>query len=361
MSVSFLQLPVNARDISEFVGHLHQFIAPMDRQNLPFPGETEIHFIQAICGGHCTVNVSCLFSAMAIITKGMQMKDVAGKVAFVTGGASGIGLAMVKSFTAAGMKVAIADMQEDALAAVAEMFAESNADVITIKVDVTDREAMEDAATQTEASFEKIHVLCNNAGVAVYNNIVDTTYQDWDWVMGVNLQGVINGVQVFTNRIRQHGEGGHIVNTASLAGISGTPNMSVYNTTKFAVCGMSEAIQQDLQHFNIGVSALCPGFVNTGIYTSERNRPGDLQTSEDATFRPSQSEYLDDDQKEIIQGALDAMVDPALIGDMVLHAIQENVFYIFTHPEFKEGFAEKTDSMQRTAEYWQQFIENHQE
>ncbi len=286
------------------------------------------------------------------------MKDVAGKVAFVTGGASGIGLAMARSLASAGMKVAIADVQEDALAAAAESFAESNADIITIKVDVTDREAMEEAAKETEAAFDKVHVLCNNAGVAVYNNIVDTTYQDWDWVMGVNLDGVINGVQVFTNRIREHGEGGHIVNTASLAGISGTPNMSVYNTSKFAVVGMSEAMQLDLQHFNIGVSVLCPGFVDTSIYSSERNRPETLETATDSTFRPETSEYLEDEQKAMVQGALNSMIDPARVGDMVLHAIQQNIFYIFTHPEFREGFAQKTDMMQKTASYWASFIKD---
>jgi NAD(P)-dependent dehydrogenase (short-subunit alcohol dehydrogenase family) len=283
------------------------------------------------------------------------MKNVAGKVAFITGGASGLGLAMARSFTGAGMKVAIADIQDDALAAAQEEFAESNADVITIKVDVTDREALEEAARETEAAFEKVHVVCNNAGVAVSGNIKDHTYKDWDWVMGVNLDGVINGMQVFSNRVISHGEGGHFVNTASMAGLIGFQGMSIYNTSKFAVVGMSEAIAGDLAHYGVGVSVLCPGFVATGIYTSERNRPEQLGGAAASAFDLSKDEFRTEEEIKSMQASLDGMLDPALIGDMVLHAVQENEFWILSHPEFNEGVAAKAQGISNAFDRWAAF------
>ncbi|MFP6794434.1 MAG: SDR family NAD(P)-dependent oxidoreductase, partial [Pseudomonadales bacterium] len=143
------------------------------------------------------------------------MKDVAGKVAFITGGASGLGLAMAHSFTGAGMKVAIADVEDSALDAAKQAFSDTNSEVITMKVDVTDRDAMADARKQTLDTFGKVHVLCNNAGVALNGNIGEMSYKDWDWVMKVNLDGVINGIVTFIDDIKSQGEGGHVVNTAS--------------------------------------------------------------------------------------------------------------------------------------------------
>ena len=272
------------------------------------------------------------------------MQEVAGKTAFITGGASGLGLAMARSFTGAGMKVVIADIQDDALAAAKQEFTESNADVITIKVDVTDRQALEAAAEEAEAAFEKIHVVCNNAGVAISGNIKDHTYKDWDWLMGVNVDGVINGVQVFTNRILSHGEGGHIVNTSSMAGHLPIGGLSVYNLSKYAVLGLSEAMAQDLAELNVGVSVLCPGFVNTNIFTSERNRPTNLGGSEASVFT------LHEDAEETVD--FKDMVQPELIGEMVLHAIQNNELYIFSHPEFRESVTERMQTILGAFDRW---------
>ncbi len=283
------------------------------------------------------------------------MKDVAGKVAFITGGASGLGLAMARSLSGAGMKIAIADIEDNALAAAKAEFEESNADVITIKVDVTDRDAMEEAAKETEAAFDKIHVVCNNAGVAISGNILDMTYKDWDWVLGVNLDGVINGVQVFAPRIRSHGEGGHIVNTASMAGLVAGQGMSVYNTTKFAVVGLSEAMVQDLAHFDIGVSVLCPGFVATGIYTSERNRPGNLGGNNASKFDLASDEHRTDEERARIKAMLDSMLDPSLIGDMVLHAIQTNEFYILSHTDYRDGTQMRANLIGESFDRWTRF------
>ena len=280
------------------------------------------------------------------------MKEVSGKAAFITGGASGLGLAMAKSFSGAGMKVAIADVQEDALVAAQKNFSESNAEVIAIQVDVTDRQALEDAADEAEAAFGKIHVVCNNAGVAVSGNIKDHSFQDWDWLMGVNVNGVINGTQVFTNRILKHGEGGHIVNTASMAGLLPIAALSVYNTSKFAVVGMSEAIAQDLAQFNIGVSVLCPGFVDTNIYTSERNRP--------AGFGGEAASSFNLPEHSIEEVSFDGKIQASMVGDMVLHAIQNNEMYIFSHPEFSEAIQERHQSMLDAFARWSSFRANYE-
>lgn len=288
------------------------------------------------------------------------MKDLAGKVAFVTGGASGLGLAMARSFTSAGMKVAIADIEDSALEAARAEFAESNADVITIKVDVTDRDALEAAAQETEAAFEKVHVVCNNAGVAIRGNIKDHSFRDWDWVMGVNLHGVVNGIQVFANRIIEHGEGGHIVNTASMAGHLGIASMSIYNTTKFAVVGLSECLQGDLEPFNVGVSVLCPGFVNTDIFSSQRNRPEPLGGSNASGFIPGKSGLPSDREIDEFKQRLDGIINASLVGDMVLHAIQENEFYIFTHPEFKQVVQDRSHRISQAFDRWANFRQDYE-
>lgn len=288
------------------------------------------------------------------------MKEVAGKVAFITGGASGLGLAMARSFTGAGMKVAIADVEDEALESANVEFAESNADVITIKVDVTDRDALEAAAVETEQAFGKIHILCNNAGVALSGNIKDHTYRDWDWVLGVNLNGVINGMQVFTHRILSHGEGGHIVNTASMAGLGAAKGMSIYNTSKFAVVGMSESHAADLAHYNVGVSVLCPGFVNTGIYSSERNRPETMGGAGASSFNLGEDPHRKTEEKAAVQASLDAMLDPAIIGDMTLHAILNNEFWILSHPEFKDGINARAAGISDAFDRWADFIQQHQ-
>jgi NAD(P)-dependent dehydrogenase (short-subunit alcohol dehydrogenase family) len=264
------------------------------------------------------------------------MKDLAGKVAFVTGGASGMGLAMVRAFAAAGMKVAVADIEQKALDAVAAEFAHSNADIITLCVDVTDRAAMARAADATETAFGKVHVVCNNAGVAVGGSIETMSYADWDWVMKVNVDGVINGVQTFVERILRHGEGGHIVNTASMAGHMGVPGLGVYNTSKFAVVGLSEALRLDLAPHGVGVSVLCPGVVRTHIFESGRNRPAALTAARDTAGAVLAADVPEAERAARIEQLLANALDPAVVGDMVVHAIQTGEFHIFTHPELHQ-------------------------
>ena len=285
------------------------------------------------------------------------MRDLAGKTAFVTGGASGLGLAMAHSFCAAGMKVAIADIERAALHKAEAELRPSNAEVLALQLDVTDRAAMARAADRTEQAFGKVHVVCNNAGVAVAGTVDRMSYADWDWVLGVNLQGVVNGVQTFVERIKSHGEGGHFVNTASVAGLLPFPGLSVYNTAKYAVLGLSEAMRTDLAAQGIGVSVLCPGVVNTNIFDSGRNRPAALQSAASEGSLDLAEQLPNDEQSARIQALLADALEPSLIGDMVLHAVQEDEPYILSHPEFAEMVVARHQEMLGAFERWRSFRE----
>jgi len=256
------------------------------------------------------------------------VREVEGKVAFITGGGSGVGLGMAKSFVAAGMRVAIADIREDHLE---EAKAELGDDVHTVRLDVTDRDAFVRAADETERVLGSVHVLCNNAGINLFNDIADATYQDWDWVLGVNLGGVVNGVVTFVPRIKAHGEGGHVVNTASMAAFIAGPGAGIYTTAKFAVHGLSDALRWSLIPHGIGVSMVCPGLVKSKIYESDTIRPAELST--DVT--PADEEFM-----RILPGLHEAGMEPDEIGEKVLSAIRENRFYVFTHPDHRDELRE---------------------
>ena len=250
--------------------------------------------------------------------------------------------------------VVIADVEEAALAAVRAEFEASNAEFLDLQVDVTDRDAMARAADASEERFGKVHVVCNNAGVAASGTVDTNTYNDWDWVTRVNIDGVVNGIQTFVERIKRHGEGGHFVNTASMAGHIAVPGLGIYGMTKFAVVGLSETMRIDLAPHDIGVSALCPGVVNTNIFTSERNRPEDLPgEARTAILSGTTEEEWAERMAEIRDGAL----DPALVGDMVLHAIRENEFYIFTHPELQAMSDARFEEMAEAFARWRGYRE----
>lgn len=286
------------------------------------------------------------------------MEDVRGKVAFVTGAASGMGLAIARSFAAAGMKVVAADVEEAALARVEKEFAASNREIMTVKVDVTDRAAMADAAAATIERFGKVHVLVNNAGVATGGALDEMSYNDWDWVLGVNLDGVVNGLQSFVELIESHGEGGHIINTASIAGHLAVPGLGIYNASKFAVVAISETLRNDLAAKDIGVSVLCPGLVDTNIFDSGRNRPDTLKS---ATESDNLIATIADgpDSAERLQEIRAAALDPAVVGDMVLHAIRENEMYIFTHPEMEEAVSERAAGVSDSFARWREYRAEH--
>jgi NAD(P)-dependent dehydrogenase (short-subunit alcohol dehydrogenase family) len=258
------------------------------------------------------------------------MDNVEGKVAFVTGGASGIGFGMARVFLRNGMKVVIADIRQDHLDAAAAALKGSNA-VHFIKLDVTDRAAMAAAADEAERVFGKVHVLCNNAGIGILGGSKTATYDDWDWGMGVNLGGVINGVQTFVPRIRKHGEGGHIVNTSSMAGVLPGAGATIYVTAKAAVLGLSECLKAELASDGIGVTALCPGPITTNIQEVAKLRP--------AQYRNSGLGEREADLMKRVPSPV--WMDPIEVGEMVLDAIRRDLMFVFTHNEFKEGVAQR--------------------
>ena len=252
------------------------------------------------------------------------MRDVEGKVAFITGGGSGVGLGMAKAFLAAGMRVAIADVRADHLE---EATVALGGDVHAIRLDVTDREAFARAADETERALGNVHVLCNNAGINLFNDIAEATYQDWDWVLGVNLGGVVNGVVTFVPRMKAHGERGHIVNTASMGAFVAGPGAGLYTTAKFGVLGLSDALRWSLLPHGIGVSVVCPGLVKSKIYESDLTRPAELST--DTT--PADQEFM-----RILPSLHEAGMEPDEIGEKVVRAIVRNDFYVFTHPDHRD-------------------------
>ena len=264
------------------------------------------------------------------------MKDVNGKVAFITGGASGIGLGMAKVFTNAGIRVVIADLRQDHLEQAVNYFTQAGKPVHPICLDVSDRDAMEQAAAEAERVHGKIHILCNNAGVIISRPIDEATYEDWDWVIDVNLNAVFNGVHTFVPKIQSHGEGGHIVNTASMAAFVAGPTAGIYTATKFAVRGLSESLRLSLAQHNIGVSVLCPGLVKSQIYKSEQIRPQHL-------FGDAYD--VDTEFMERLEQVHEMGMDPVEIGEKVLRGIKQNDLFILSHPDHKEEVRELCDEI----------------
>jgi len=262
------------------------------------------------------------------------MEQIEGKVALVTGGASGIGLGMARAFVNAGMNVVIADIRRDHLDAATRSLGHAER-VHAIELDVTDRKAMAAAADEIAAVFGKLHLLCNNAGIGLAGPLKFATYDDWDWVMGVNLDGVVNGVVTFLPRILAHGEGGHIVNTASMSGILPHPGAGIYTTTKAAVTALSEVLRSELAADNVGVSAFCPGPVQTNIAKSGETRPAGL----------SNTGYAEFDKRRQSNSNSHLYMDPDKVGERVLEGVRGNELFIFTHSEFGDGIRERCEAV----------------
>src|SRR5262245_680802 len=252
------------------------------------------------------------------------MKNVHGKVAFITGGGSGVGFGLAKVFHDAGMKIVIADIRQDHLDRTIAYFEDTGRSAHPIRLDVTDREAFDRAADEVERVFGNVHIVCNNAGVNFFAPMDECTYDDWDWIMSVNLGGVINGVRTLVPRIKKHGEGGHIVNTGSMASFITGPAAGVYTTSKFAVRGLSESLRWALAPYRIGVSLLCPANVKSEIYESDLTRPPRFSSE----IGPANQEFMAR-LPEIHQFGM----EPEEIGEKVLRGIQRNDCYIFTHPD----------------------------
>ena len=259
------------------------------------------------------------------------MQDFVGKTAFITGGASGIGLALGQVFAEAGMNVVLADIEEGALTTAVERLRHPNSKVQGIVCDVADPVSVEEAAAETFDVFGNVHILCNNAGVAGGSGIDDISLETWRWVVDVNLMGVVHGISSFLPRMRAKGEGGHIVNTASMAGLENGLGFSPYAASKFAVVSMSEGLAWQLAPLRIGVTVLCPGFVRTQIGGSARNRP-ERYGPAPALDPKSPGGILAAESARLQQLGL----DPSDVAKRTLTAIRNNELYVFTHPEMRD-------------------------
>jgi NAD(P)-dependent dehydrogenase (short-subunit alcohol dehydrogenase family) len=245
------------------------------------------------------------------------------RVAVVTGAASGIGLALAQRFAAEGMKVVMADVETSALEAAAATVRATAPAVLAVRTDVARAEDVDRLAGETYATFGAAHVVCNNAGVAVIGAVHEQTLADWQWVLGVNLWGVIHGVHAFLPRMLGGGDEGHFVNTASMAGLTTAPFMSIYDVTKHGVVALSESLYKELELSGapIGVSVVCPGLINTGIMRSSRNRPPEL--ADEGKAGPAAQAFA--------QGLADRLVGgypPSEVADQVVRGIRDRRFYI---------------------------------
>lgn len=258
------------------------------------------------------------------------MRDLNGKTAFVTGGASGIGFALCEAFANAGMKVMLADIETAALDAATARLRDAGHDARGVVCDVTDPDAVERAAAATIDAFGKVHVVCNNAGVGGGAGIDAISLESWRWVMDVNLMGVLHGIRAFLPRIRAHGEGGHIVNTASMAGLLSVLGFSAYSASKFGVVTMSEGLAPRLKPLGIGVTVVCPGWVRTRITESARNRPERYGPATGP--EPGSPEAM---AARHIAGLVQNGGEASEVADLVLDAIREDELYVFPQPDMR--------------------------
>ncbi len=263
------------------------------------------------------------------------MKNLDGKVAVVTGGASGIGRAVATRFAEAGMRVVLADIQEDALDRTASELAAAGHQVIGVRTDVSVGESVEALAATVMAEFGAVHVLHNNAGVGVGGYLWTHTQRDWEWVLGVNLWGVIHCVRVFVPLMISQGEPAHIVNTASMAGLISVPGLGAYNVSKHGVVTLSETLERDLRIAcaPIGVSVLCPGLVTTNIFESHRNRPGDISDEGQDPGLLGLTAAADGPARADALESFGTMLTPEQVATAVLEGVVDDHFYILTHPE----------------------------
>ncbi len=270
------------------------------------------------------------------------MKDFAGRTAIVTGAASGIGLGIAEALLREGMNVALADIRADKVEAACRGLRAAPGRTLALAVDVSDPDSVEAAARRVEEALGPLHVAVNNAGVAMHGTPLENiSLDDWQWVIGVNIQGVINGIRSFVPRIRSHGQGGHVVNTASIGGFQVRPgwHTGAYSMTKYAVVALSEALEQELEGSGIGVSVLCPAAVRTSLYDSEKARPQRLG----GPFERPQQHFL----KDLVADGL----APIEVGERVVGAIRDGEFFVFTHSAPRQWIEERHRRLQLAFEH----------
>ncbi|NNM13235.1 MAG: SDR family NAD(P)-dependent oxidoreductase [Gammaproteobacteria bacterium] len=267
------------------------------------------------------------------------MTDFINKTAFVTGAASGIGLAISRALLDHGTRVMMADINAEGLAAAADQLREEtgvDAECIqTVVCDVTKAESVQAAAQATLDAFGKVHYVFNNAGVGLAGHPGNIALDDWRWITDINLLGVVYGVETFVPLILSHGEGGYIVNTASMAGHFTQPGMGPYHATKFAVVGYSETLAQELGPQGIGVSVLCPTWVKSNIYNTPKDRPS----------ADKDNPLPNDETYQMIKGLVDHGMPAEVLAELVLKSMQANRLYIFNDPEVREAINQRRDML----------------
>lgn len=285
---------------------------------------------------------------MNISGDNITMHKLEGKVAFITGGDSGVGLGIARAFVNAGMQVVITYLSKIHRDEALQALSGERSRVHAIRVDVTDRAGMEAAAAETVRVFGKVHVLVNNAAVAPTTSLSNATFDDWDWCWNVNVNGVFNGIHAFLPYLKSQNEGAHIVTTSSIFGLAiFRYSQGVYSTTKFAVIGMMEALRTELANSNIGVSVFCPGPVKSNMVDCERNRPKGLGNS--GKPDPEELAAIEEGIKalpERVRGDLaSTALDPIVVGERVLQGIRNNELYILSHPEFEKTVRDRCEAL----------------
>jgi NAD(P)-dependent dehydrogenase (short-subunit alcohol dehydrogenase family) len=264
------------------------------------------------------------------------MRDFAGKVAFITGGGSGVGLGQAQVFARAGAKLVLADIRDDHLDSALKHFQSIGTPAHGIRLDVTDRAAFERAAQEAERAVGPVQLLFNTAGVSMFGPLEESTYEDYDWMMGVNFGGVVNAIRTFVPRMIEHGDGGYIVNTASMSGLIASGPAGIYSASKFAVVGLSQALRQSLDRYDIGVSVLCPGNVNTNIAESVFTRPAHLSNS---------GYHFDGNVMQAFRNIYSAGMDPVELAEHTLAAMGRNQLYVIPYPEMRQRLVDHFESI----------------
>jgi NAD(P)-dependent dehydrogenase (short-subunit alcohol dehydrogenase family) len=267
------------------------------------------------------------------------MRELRGKVAVVTGGASGIGRAMAERFAREGMKIVLADVEEGALRAARDAMAGAGAEVLAVRTDVSKPDQVEALAARTFEAYGSAHVLCNNAGVGAGGLCWETSLADWEWVIGVNMWGVVHGIRAFVPKMITQGEG-HVVNTSSMAGLVGAPAMGPYCAAKHAVVGISECLHHDLGMTGaagVKVSVVCPAWVKTNIADSHRNRPASSPRRDAKDIKP-QEQMLE----QAVRAAVASGISPDEVAEQVLQAVVHERFWVLTHPMTKKAVENRT-------------------
>jgi NAD(P)-dependent dehydrogenase (short-subunit alcohol dehydrogenase family) len=263
------------------------------------------------------------------------MRDIKGKTAIVTGAASGIGLGIAKALANAGANIVLADLRPEPLEVARKTIEAIGVRAVGVTIDVSDPASVEAAGKAALDAFGALHIAVNNAGVAMHGTPIEkVTLEEWDWVIGVNVKGVINGIRTFVPMIRSHGQGGHVVNTGSVSSlfVREGRNQGAYAMTKYAVLALSEALEQELKGSGIGVSILCPGGVNTSIFDSAATRPDRFGGS-----------YRRPEQEAMKSGFMSSALDPVVVGQRVLQAIRDDEFYVLTHTGERENISARLD------------------